>query len=628
MGGQFGIGGGFEPKRLGAYTPEQREQLKQMGLEYQAFNRDMSIMAQMLKQQQMQQMMRAYYAGNGGGGGGSASGIGDTIKSFVETGIGVFNNVKSKKSESTQQTPQTPQTSSPQRTSSPQVSPGASAPSGLAQGVNTSSMSYDTSFLDSISSKLENPNLSAGDLTTLQTALSATKADLTTKLAEAQVNLSNLQGQQETAKESVTQLNGEVATAETAKTNAQKDLTDKQSQLNQSTKDRDKLDAQLSSVNADYKDKCTAVKNCESEKTAAQQGVSSAQTSVAQAESGLAVAEQQLSSALSTLSSTPQTINGQPNPAYTAAKSAAQKAQTQRDNAEGDLTTAKEELDEANSRLNTAEENLTKAQDAKNEILKTLQETDSKYKDMAKLCANMQKGVEQSQKNYDTSLETFDTANANYEKLNTELQAQNGILNQLKICQTNVETLQSASTRVGELEASLNEKLQNAPAAQGAESRDFESVKNDLLENAAKSEGCGANKTILENLIAAKDYDLSKCTGELWGTHLNSTYGSAAEFEAQGYMKNADGSFTDPRTGVTMINVLGDDKTWVSQAGLSGAGETGIYGSKATAGRDYPGLFDAIDRNQQQMDARISFDGFDESGNPVIKRSKTRLDLG
>ena len=132
----------------------------------------------------------------------------------------------------------------------------------------------------------------------------------------------------------------------------------------------------------------------------------------------------------------------------------------------------------------------------------------------------------------------------------------------------------------------------------------------------------------MENLIAAKDYDLSKCTGAPWGTHLNATYGSAAEFEAQGYIKNSDGSFTDPRTGVTMMNVLGDDHTWVSQEGLSGEGETGIYGYKATAGRDYPGLFDAIERNQQQMDSHISFDGFDESGNPVIKKSKTRLDVG
>ena len=151
-------------------------------------------------------------------------------------------------------------------------------------------------------------------------------------------------------------------------------------------------------------------------------------------------------------------------------------------------------------------------------------------------------------------------------------------------------------------------------------------MQKDLIANANKSEGCGANKTIIENLIASKDYDLSQCKGELWNAQTNVAYGSAAQFEAEGYIKNSDGSFTDPRSGVTMMNVLGDDNTWVSQRFFASAGEVPEYGSKAAAARNFPGLFDAIDRNQEQINSHINLDGFDNEGNPRFRREKYALE--
>lgn len=608
MGGQFGIGGGYNQiKRLGAYDENQREQLKQMGLEYQAFNRDMSIMAQMLKQQQMQQMMRAYYAGNsGGGGGGSASGIGDSLKSLVETGIGLFNNIKSNKSENTQQTSQTPQTSSPQSNSAPQVSSGGgSAPSGLVQGVNTSSSSASSTgmrSLDNIASKLNNPNISTEDLNALKGQLGQEKVNVAGQLAEAQADYSNIQSQLKVAESNVTRLEGEVGNAEAAKTDAQNTLKDNTSQLNQSVKARDQLDDQLSSVNSEYKEQCTNVKNCESEKSSAQNDVSSAKTSVAQAESGVTMATQQLSAAQNTLGSTPQTINGQPNPAYASAQAAVKSAERQKEQAETALDKANKSLEEANSRLNTAEENLQSAQDAKHETLQNLQETDSEYKDAAKRCETAQKGVEASQDNYDASLETFDEASANYEKLNTELESQEGIVNQLEVYEAKVENLQSASTKVDEMSATIDEKLQAREQAAAA-----------MLEHADATSGCSAAKTPAENLLSMENgpqrlnqyayteavvvneagmmgFDISQARARIGDEIIHS---DASLFENSGCISNADGSYTNTENGMTWINLEGD--TWIRTDCI---GDSAGYLDMAK--EKYPDVVDAYYRAQEQ----------------------------
>ena len=126
----------------------------------------------------------------------------------------------------------------------------------MAQGVDTSnsSVTFDTSSLENIESKLENQNISSRDLTSLQRQLANEKVNVAEKLAAAEADFSNIQGQQKTAEANVTRLQEEVGNAETAKTDAQKTLTDNKSQLNQSTKARDQLDDQLASVNSDYKE--------------------------------------------------------------------------------------------------------------------------------------------------------------------------------------------------------------------------------------------------------------------------------------------------------------------------------------------------------------------------------------
>ncbi len=629
MGGPFGISG-FDKgdKKIGTTTLRDLQIMKQYANEKLSAEMSMQNSIMMARLAQIRAMQQS-----GQKGGSGLDGLNKNLASLAKTGVDLYKNISSSKNANAPQT--TSPTTNASKTQSPASTSRTQAPkatdnntyTGLAKGIDTSSNgTFDMNSLNNIEQSLNgNQNLSLQDLNSMQTQISTSKADVSQQLTDAQTNLSNLENQKETATKQVQELQGSIGEAETAKTDAKQNLDTSKSKLNQSVKARDQLDDQLASVNEDYKQKCNTVKQEEQAKSNAQQEVSTAKGEVTQAQSGLTMATQQLASAQATLQSTPQTINGYPNPAYASAQAAVRAAEQQKQQAEQALQTAEQKLDGAEQNLQAAEERLSQAQEAKSQTLQTLQETDSKYKDMAKRCEQMQKGVENSQKSYDTAIDTFNETSANYEKMNTELQSQQGILNQLEVAQSKINNLQQASSKVGELENTVNQKIQTANSS--GESN-FESVKNDMIANANKSQGCGANKTIMENLLSAKDYDLGKCTGELWGAHLNSTYGSSAEFEAQGYIKNADGSFTDPRTGVTMINVLGDDKTWVSQAGLSGDGETEIYGSKATAGRDYPGLFDAIERNQQQMEAQISFDGFDESGSPIIKRSKTRLDLG
>lgn len=514
----------------------------------------------------------------------------------------------------------------------PSVSDNGASFTGLAQDVNTSNTSkgVDMSEINAMSASLNrNSNITTNDLTEMKDNLLSKKVDLASNLLRAQADYSNIQSQMQTAESNVTKLEGAIGTEETARDGAKKDLDNNTSNLNSSIKARDSLDDQLSAVDEQYKSDCEVVKTKEQEKTIAQNEVSTARTAKSKAEADVTSATQALTSAQNTLSSTPETLSdGSPNPQYEVAQAAVKEAEQQKEQADKALQEANKSLEAAEQKLETTEQGLQQAQEAKQSTLTNLQKTDSQYKDMAKKCEQMQETVEKNQDAYDNSLETYDETNSNYERLNSELESQQGIINQLGVYETKVENLQTASEKVNQLEASINQKMQTAQNSENSENSNFEDVKKDLLTNASKSEGCSANKSILENLVAAKDYDLSKCTGDLWDTHLNVAYGSAAEFESQGYIKNSDGSFTDPRTGVTMINVLGNDYTWISQEGLAGAGEVSEFGSKALAGRDYPGLFDAIERNQRQMDANISFDGFDESGNPIIRRSKTRLDLG
>ena len=478
--------------------------------------------------------------------------------------------------------------------------------SGLAQGVDTGNISsaYDMSGLNSISQKLTtSPNITIEDLESMQNEVSMSKVDIAERLATAQADFSNIQSQKSTAESNVTRLEGEVNTAETQKESAQKTLETDKSNMNSSVKARDQLDEQLASVNDEYKAKCDTVKQEESAKAEAQQDVSNAKTSVAQAQSGVTMATQQLSSAEATLASTPETINGVPNPAYATAKAAVESAKVQKEQAEKELETAEKSLQEAETKLQAAEERLTTAQDAKEQTLQNLQQTDSKYKDMAKKCEQMQKQVENAQETYDTSLETFDNTSANYERLNTELQSQQGILNQLEVYQTKLDNIQAASDKVTQLEEQINQKLQAK-----------NQMTNEMLENANATEGCSASKTPAENLISMKDgqqkLDRFAYTSKMHTTKAGLTFfdvsqmkvqdtaevinEDASYFEKSGCLANADGSYTNPENGVTWIDVGGG--TWARTDTLYKHQEY-----MNIAKEKYPETVEALRRAQDQL---------------------------
>ena len=608
MGGPFGISG-FDKgdKKIGTTTFRDLQIMKQYANEKFAAEMSMQNSIMMARLNQIRAMQQQGSQGSGS----TIEGLTKNLESMATTGINLFKDIKASKANNPAQTTNsvnnTTKTQSPASTTRTQAPRAAdnNTYTGLAQGVDTSnsSVTFDTSSLENIESKLENQNISSSDLTSLQSQLANEKVNVAEKLAAAEADFSNIQGQQKTAEANVTRLQEEVGNAETAKTDAQKTLADNKSQLNQSTKARDQLDDQLASVNSDYKEKCTAVKNCESEKSSAQTEVSTAKTSVAQAESGVTLATQQLTSAQNTLNSTPQTINGYPNPAYATAQAAVKTAEAQKQQAEQALQTAKQKLEGAEQNLQAAEERLSSAQEAKSQTLQTLQETDSKYKDMAKRCEQMQKGVENSQKAYDTSLETFDETSANYEKLNTELQSQQGILNQLEVYQTKVDTLKQASERVASVEASINEKLQSR-----------ENTTNTMLEHANATEGCSAAKTPAENLISMKDgqqrlndfaYTASKIETNKAGLLLVDEHQmkvknadqvikeDASFFEKSGCIANSDGSYTNPENGLTWINV--GDGTWLRTDTLHRHQEyMNIVSEK------YPDVVDAFHRSQDQ----------------------------
>ena len=269
--------------------------------------------------------------------------------------------------------------------------------------------------------------------------------------------------------------------------------------------------------------------------------------------------------------------------------------------AEKELETAEKSLQEAETKLQAAEERLTTAQDAKEQTLQNLQQTDSKYKDMAKKCEQMQKQVENAQETYDTSLETFDNTSANYERLNTELQSQQGILNQLEVYQAKLDNIQAASDKVTQLEEQINQKLQAK-----------DQMTKEMLEHANASEGCSASKTPAENLLSMKDgpkrlnqYAYTETPVNINGmqgvdpTQSRAQLGrsvieaDASFFEASGCIANSDGSYTNSENGMTWINL--DNNTWVRTDTLNTYPE---YMSMAQ--ERYPDVASAFERSQAQ----------------------------
>lgn len=488
--------------------------------------------------------------------------------------------------------------------------------SGYAQNINNSSPAVDTNTIDSIESNLDQGGAwTKSALSGMKSTLSKEKTKMSQELASAQTDYSNILGQKLTAEANTAQLQTAVGTAEQERTTANTQLKNTESNLNSSLKTRDRLDEQLGSVNKEYNTDCEKVKTEENNKSKTQTEVSSAKESKAKADSAVTISSQSLQAAEETLASTPKTLaDGKPNPQYETAKAAVEKAKTEKQNAEKAQTSAQTALENAQKSLDDTEQALSDAQEAKSSTLKNLQNTDSQYKDMAKKCEQMQNQVEQNQDAYDKSLENYDDTNANYERLNNELESQQGVLKQYEAIEAKLNEAKEMQSRINDLDTQLAQKLESLETPYTEEEK--ASVEKGIMENVNKSEGCSMNKTPLENMISCKDYDVTACTGTKWLTSQTETYGSASDFTRQGYIKNSDGSFTDPRTGVTMVNLSGDDYTW-NRAGSGFDDSYATFANQDLVNRDYPEAVNALERSRTQRN--VSLDGFNADGTPKFK---------
>jgi len=561
-------------------------------------------------------------------GSGSVGQLLDTISSLLDNNAGNSTTVASPKSSSN---------SSSRNSGGSSVSGGSSGSSGgvswddigasysgYAEGLSNTSgtLGVDSNNISSMRATVNSGDTSS--LTALKPQLSAEKAKMNETLASVQADYSVLQNQKQTAESNIEDLESTVDTIGQERDDANTALQNNKSSLNSSIEARDAMDEQLSAVNNQYTKDCENVKTQEQSKTKAQSEVSDAKSSKAKADSAVSTASQNLQAAESALSSTPETLeDGKPNPQYEAAKAKVEEAKKNYEEAQKAQKEAENTLNTAQQKLTEAEQSLSDAQSAKKATLKSLQQTDSNCKELANKCEKMEEHVETSQENYDESVQTYDETNANYERYNSELEAQQGILSQYQAVETRLNEVKNMSSEVNQLEKDLDKKL--ASQKNGLSETEKKTVGDDLLQNAYASEGCSASKTPLENLISSKDYDLSQCKGNVWEPGLASITATSEELSAQGYIKNSDGSFTDPRTGVTMVNALQDDKNWVQSCytgvslSFTGSAGTNLSDVQNLIGRDYPGAVDAAARAKEQERSGISLNGFDENGRAKLR---------
>jgi len=544
----------------------------------------------------------------------SSNSVSDVVSTLVQVAdaMGILNKALGSSAESVSETSNTSNTTAASNSSQNfagagvdgdwEIADRGASYSGIVSGVNTTNISkgFDMSSLDNMSQSLNiNRNLSIKDLTEMKSSLSSKKVDLAAELSAAQADYSNIQGQMQTAQANVTRLEGAVDAAETERNDAKNNLDKNTSTLNSSIKARDHLDEQLGAVNDQYKIDCEAVKSKEQEKSSAQGEVSSAKNSKSQAESAVATAQQALTSAQNTLSSTPRTLpDGSQNPQYEIAQAAVERAKNQKEQADKSLKQAEQALEQAQQKLENAEQGLEEAQNTKHETLQNLQKTDSQYKNMAEKCKQMQNTVEKNQDFYDTSVETFEDTNANYERLNSELESQQSIVNQLGVYEAKIRNLNEANDKVRDIETKLNEKLQAK-----------ENMTNNMLENAASSEGCSAGKTPAENVLSMKDgpfkmNDYAYTAHYNGGNEFDDSQMKALQgrevikedssfFEKSGCIANSDGSYTNSENGWTWIDM--GNNTWVRTDALDHSAEY-----LDIAKEKYPDAYSAFQRSKEQ----------------------------
>lgn len=466
------------------------------------------------------------------------------------------------------------------------------APSGISQGISSAG-SYvgrqSGTAISNISSNID--SYDAGELkdvlnNDIQPLLSSANSNLNAAKADYNVLL----GQKEQASATVSELQTGIHTSETEKDNAQNALKTDKSNLDSSLKARDTMDDQLSALDSEYEGICSDVKEKEGAKSKCQGKVSECKTNVTAAETTLNSANAAYESAQSALSGTPETLEGGiPNPAYAAAKTACDNALKAKEQAEKDLDSANEALEGAECELATAEENLTIAQNTKKEKLTELKKTEGECGKLAEACERNELQVENAQKSYDSSLENFDTCKNNFEKMNDELESAQGILTQCDEYESKIKELQDDVDNAEALKAKAEKALQTKDGGLAkevsaeADAAKREELKKEILENAAKSEGCSALKTPAENLLSMKNgpyglNDKARTAEHVGGFEKVDSMGvyvghpiiynkSAEYFEEIGCIPNSDGSYTNPENGQTYVNVK--DNVWVNTLSLA-----------------------------------------------------------
>lgn len=489
--------------------------------------------------------------------------------------------------------------------------------SGLAQNIERDVLDgVDTSELRYLENTLDEGQFKGGSIsyynpenfTEINTRLNAGKRKVNSALAREQANFNSIQTQKQTAEANVTRLESQVDGAAEAQNTAQTNLEQCSGELKQQTQARDQADDRLASMREEYKGVCDDVKTKESAKSSAQDKLSSAKTSVGQSETAVKSAEQSLQSAQSALDSTPQTLeDGSPNPAYEPARANFEKAKVDKQQADQSLKDAQAYEEECNTNLETVTAELEEAQEKKQNCLDNIKTTDEECKKLAEQCENLQNSVEQHQESYDTARETYDDASANHERLNSELEAQQGILTEYKAIESNLDALKETAGQIEGIEAKLDNAMNEYSNSLSPESK--AKVENQLLENASATEGCGMHKTPKENLLSCTQEDLDRLSTrngicETWTEENNCLDGfTSNDLAGMGYKQNSDGSFTDPRTGVTMINVYG--KHWQNSIKSDG-----IYGD--TVNNRYSGLSEV--RNRAYSQKNIHLEGRDANG--------------
>lgn len=494
--------------------------------------------------------------------------------------------------------------------------------SGIA---NAGSVQMPSSNLASLASKVH--NVTPDTYMQVQSELNDKASEVDNALTNANVQQSSLGEQKQTAEGNVKTLQDSISTVGQERDASETSLNESKDVLDQSINTRDEKDEELRGISQEYDQACSDVQEKESNKSTKQTELTNAQSQRAQAEANVESAEANVSAAQSTLDS----IDPEKNPdAYAAAEAALEAAEQALTEAQQALEDAKVKEQEAEEALNTAEEELQTAQENKSKTLDELEKTNGELKELIDQCRQNQETVETNQNTYDNNLADYSKVNANYEKLNTELNNQQGILTKYDEVSGQIADLTKQQQEIADLKTQLESKYNDEVAK-------IQGVADDIFKNANSSEGASAAKTPLENLLSLQGYDTSKCTGDMWindSRHSFSGSWTRDELRGKGYVENKDGSFTDPRTGVTCIeSVDKGGNSWWQPTSAYGNGRIFSYegaSAKNPRSRDVtdlyainnPEIYGAAQRSAQQLGYEVT--GINKDGTVNLRRKASQ----